>query len=1345
MNVIQGGAISFEALLETGKMEQGLKTTGDLIKSFTSLTINSGDVYEDAFKKASEAVDALTNKLQTLKSQQYALQKIMDSASKWGAPNKALVGEFNKISQEIAEAERQINLYNEKLGDTKAKFDNATNAQTRFRTQVLNVKNELMQLGPRTAQNAADFDRLTKEAERLTSAIYTTNQQIKTLTSVKGATLQGLVSGLSGVSGAFTAAQGAMGLFAEKNEDLQKIMLKVQSLMSITMGLQAVSATLHQTSAFRLTVLTKAQSAYSAAVLTAGKALIKLGVSANTARIAARALYGTLTLGLGVAIPVVIGLISKYVSKQKEAKKATEEFNKAVAETSIKPISTIKQLSLAWAKLGDDIKEKEKFIDNNKDKFNSLGVSVKNVAEAEKLLIDNKKDFVEAQILKAKALAATELASEKYKNAYIKQQELEATPKEVKAVTKSVNGAPVEWEMIPNFRYQNIEKEKNKLEKEANDLFEQAAEYTEREQEILAKIGQSASNITEGSIAALEKAISELKEKYKNAGSDLERNSLAKQIREQEELLAKMDLLRSVKSKKSKESDPFLKELEEKKKAYQEYLKWINSVDESVRNAAKAQFSELLKGGGSYKEYLSSEIAALQQVQSEGKITAAQVENLRKLTTAMQSESSKTVMSEWEKNLQKQLSDSQVIMARLKTIQEMRDALKSDDPLREQKIETLGKQEEDVVKEAEKEAREALMQYTDYLDKKINLEIAYSSKISSIQKLANKAETEEEKKKINDLIALYGKMHDAHIESFAELEQVNIESIYRYGTYEQKKLQITKEYAKIIGAARAAGNEDVAKKLEGERDLEISKETKQYQEFFGDISDISIKTLENTRNVLLAMMKAAYEAGKITAEQYKQLIKEINQQADSAYKGRGIEAAFGNGKGGGFMNMMFGEGDFQSKVEGFKTMFSGAKGDMASIAGDSGEAAGNMGEAAQGAQGAAGGAASTLAIVDAIIKGVYQTLAAISSTLKTIAEYQDSIGNSDAADTLGDWADTINAVNETAMSGWENLKSGNVMGAISDAISMPFKLLATLNKIHDKDIEKNIQKHAEAVNDLERAYAQLERAVEKSLGDDVYKKQKASIDNMKQQRLELLQMADDERSKKKGDESKAKEYEAQVEALGNAIEDMMDDMVSSIISTDAKAIADQLGNAFITAFSKGENAAQAWGNSVNEIVSKIARNMLIQELLQKPIGSVLDKYSKEWVDNEGNFKGFGAVTSSIVNFSSELNSLTASFAKDFEKLPEEVKKLFLGTQDSSKVSLSGAIKGASQEEINVLAGYMNSAMISQRDATELIRQQLLHLANIDSNTSKAGRHLESIDGKISNRPYDPSRAQGTDE
>ncbi len=252
-----------------------------------------------------------------------------------------------------------------------------------------------------------------------------------------------------------------------------------------------------------------------------------MSVALGISNVAAKALMATLTLGLSVAITAVITLVSKYISKTREAKKAQEEFNSKVVETAINPVASILELSATYNRLGDNIKAKEKFIEDNRDKFEDLGVSVKSVAEAEKLLIDNKEKFIEAQMFKAKALAATETATEKYKEALQKELELENTPEKnlpkLYSALGKVDMADLQLSIMKLYKSitrntKSYPNRKKPLKREGAELFAMAHEFTAEEQKILTEIGASANKITEGSIAALEKTISALKTKYKGSG-----------------------------------------------------------------------------------------------------------------------------------------------------------------------------------------------------------------------------------------------------------------------------------------------------------------------------------------------------------------------------------------------------------------------------------------------------------------------------------------------------------------------------------------------------------------------------------------------------------------------------------------------------------------------------------------------------------------------------------------------------------------------------------------------------------------------------------------------------------
>lgn len=90
-----------------------------------------------------------------------------------------------------------------------------------------------------------------------------------------------------------------------------------------------------------------------------------------------------------------------------------------------KNIVTLKKLQKEWkdlSNMGDQLK----WIDENKSKFDELGVSITNVNDAENLLVEGTDDFIASLRARAKAEAGYKLASEKYEQALIKQAEADA-------------------------------------------------------------------------------------------------------------------------------------------------------------------------------------------------------------------------------------------------------------------------------------------------------------------------------------------------------------------------------------------------------------------------------------------------------------------------------------------------------------------------------------------------------------------------------------------------------------------------------------------------------------------------------------------------------------------------------------------------------------------------------------------------------------------------------------------------------------------------------------------------------------------------------------------------------
>lgn len=149
-----------------------------------------------------------------------------------------------------------------------------------------------------------------------------------------------------------------------------------------------------------------------------------------------------------------IGSLFKGEKQLTAAERAQRGLNDAIKENGYgigDTIVTVRKLSDEWAALGGNLKEQQKFIEDNKDEFNKLGVSVSNVNDAENLLVSSTPEFLEAMRLRAEASAASKLAAEEYEKALIKERELESIEKTKTSFipkTYGFQGAVTEWQTI---------------------------------------------------------------------------------------------------------------------------------------------------------------------------------------------------------------------------------------------------------------------------------------------------------------------------------------------------------------------------------------------------------------------------------------------------------------------------------------------------------------------------------------------------------------------------------------------------------------------------------------------------------------------------------------------------------------------------------------------------------------------------------------------------------------------------------------------------------------------------------------------------------------------------------
>lgn len=1308
---IKGGALEFDIIANNGQINSALAETKRRVQGFTDATVEGGARMEAAYREAAAQIEAAFKDIDTMAAihsnaiadleKEYARlgeaagAAFMKGTAKGDEEYRALTAKQQAIKDEIAQRKALLQevantadaLLKEEhtLNENKAKVEQNAKVKGMLRTQVMNLKNSLAEMEQAGKRDTDEFRAMQAELGRLADAMADANTQAKIM-SDDYQNMNTVLEVMGGISGAFSAAQGAVGLFAGENENLQKIMVKVQSLMAITIGLQQVAKTLNKDSYTQLVLVRKAKELLTVAET---KFATALGIS----NVAAKALMATLTLGLSVAITAAIVLISKFISKNREAKKAQEEFNNKVVEAAAEPVTAITELSTAWNRLGNDMAAKNKFIEDNKDRFEDLGFSIRSVKDAEDLLVANKGKFIEACLERAKALAVQELAVEKYKEVLKAQQELEATPKtklqrggyytDGYGVKRKTN-AVIE---VTNPEWGKAEEAVAKAEREYNALISQQVEFTAKEREILDSIGAGANKVAEGSIEALEKTISELRKKYKEATTDKERAELLAKIKEQEALLKKVDLSST---SKTTQKDPFTEQLEARKKKYTEYYNWVNSKDEVVRNAAKTEFAGLLKEGSSYLDYLQKQRDQLIKAIGSGTATKKQAEELQKLNNAIATETKETVLAGFEKELKDQLSGARSILEMVNILEEKRKALAGDgSDLDKGKSDIIKKQQEDVEQKAKDRTKALLSDYASYLGEKITFEANYAENSRLLNEQLAKAKTDDERRIALEALANLEKERKKYAKSSGNEDYDAL--VEEYKTYQQKCADISAQYDEKMALATQQKNEELVAKLQEAKNKALSSAALQeltdsgaWEQLFGNLDDLTT-----------AQIQALID--KIEAQK-AQLGVELNPQDLDVVLSKLREA----------------KDEIQTRNP-FKALSTALK----DYKKDASKA--NLSEVFK----------SVGATAD-LVKGSFD---AVTGALANMGLAGDEV----TQQLLDDIGEMIGSAGQLA----EGIATGNPLGIIQGSIGLISSAFEVFN-FRDRRAERAIKKHAAAVEELERAYKALEHAVNKALGESVYDNQKALINNMREQREHLQAMWEAEEGKKKTDRDKVDQYKEQYEELGRQIEDTIAEITESVTQTSAKDLATQLSDAIAEAYSDGFNSDKvksAIEKVTNHVLGNAVKNALKKQFLEQQLQSAVKQLQRDMgFDEEGGGSFDGLTPEEQKRFKDRVNSIAQGYAEAL-KLYEDLFK-DLDDNGDPTTSLSGAIKGASQESIDLLAGQTNAVRVNQVQEIEILRQQLIHLANIDGKLSVSNRHLEQIEKNTSGSASDPLRAQG---
>lgn len=1322
------------------------------------------------------ATPAIQAEYDALKQQQTAIKENI-------ALRKKIVAEAEKVGDELYQTEQR-------LKKEAAAAEKSANSQVSLRTRLRQLREELVMMEASGQRGTAQYRALQEEAGKLTDAWADATAQATILAHDQRG-MQGLISGLSGVAGAFSVAQGTMSLFAGENEDLQKIMVKVQSLMAITIGLQQIQQTLNKDSAFTLVTLnglkewwnkltgqsaveqvaetaateintaaqvanatataadTAAQTANNTA--TAGGTAAQVANTASTTAQTAATTAGTvatkamsvamkglraalISTGIG-ALVVLLGSLVNWLMKAFEASsKADKEFEeqqeilKAGNEAYIKASMEIENYKNKLESFkGTKAQEKEIVKDLNSKYGEAMGY-YKTLAEWKTVLKQKGEKYCEMLMLEAQAQALLTKTTE----AYIKLQEVKA---------KADNGDfdrgwynPGRW-----FGHSNAYR-RNQAVKEANEEYEN-----------------------------WKKQWGEIQEKASQFKKD---NDLDFHIDPSKD---KFDPKKAALTQK--------KSIEEWKKAVKQYIKDAHSeiADYTIEAMAEGQAKELNQIELDTVRKRNAWRQQLRQLAKVRQDADKQYYMAQKGATEVgwaNSKRGKMTIDDYVKELLQDPKIAEEFNRVLTAITEQgerdkaeirrkyTDALIDEYGTVEQRIEKLNREwtkklstmPTEYLHNAIKQmnAEFAALESADF-KKSINWESVFGDlgkqSLSTLQYNLDKIKAYFASNKdsmgateIKDYQEAITKMEEeiASRNPFVALHK-SIKDIGNAKTEFVAALQAWHDAQDGITTAQREYNEALAveQSLREQIDLgTLTEDSDKYREAEENLKLAKFRVAEATERNMQAEQRALSARNNITVS-YKNFATQLRAVggviSGIGGKAQNLAAIFSDDVANGIGKAL----DTIDAVLDAASTVMDAIGDVGKGVAEGVGA--TVDATAQGATAAAAAGAASISTIEkasvilAVISAALQIATAIANLFNDDDEKQKEIENLQRRIDQLQWeldnADAVRLQNNVgdAVKKLRDIYAETTQEVLrlhltSQQYGNAWTRMFARMRYDSEVYEKSVEKIADA-------YAKVAYTADKALGGKKYDESRKQLENLAEQQILIQKQINEEQSKKKTDHGKIEEWQRQIQEIAEEMATIINEMLENIIGYTAADLASELGDAFFEAAKQGEDAMEAWRKKVNDIVADVLQRMLVQKYLEERIGGIFDRYKKEWFGNDGTFKGIDAVIGSMNGFAGELNQVGEEFNAIYQGLSDSLKNYFTG--DAEREGTSKGITSESQDSafernarLTTIQGHTYTLVQGMNDLNRTGNAVLDKLTGIEKNTSETNDKLDKVDKSI---------------
>ncbi len=460
---------------------------------------------------------------------------------------------------------KQINEINTQLKELDASIGNHQRNVGNYKMILKGLKEELLTL----EEGTEEYNAKLKEAAEISQKMQDVNEFVSASANDLGDHIKNVSGAMAGLTGAFQTVQASMNLFGIESESIEKTIATMQQLMAVTQGLTAIEGAVDPIK--RLGVALKGTAIY--------QKLFTTSVQGSNVALSGfkKALVAT---GIG-AVVVAIGSLIAYwddltamikgnTDAQEENNKLQEEFAKIEEDRSKKindsiatTLANYKLLQTQWKQLTTE-QEKSKWIEDNKKKFDELGLSVNNLTDADKIFVKQSANVIQMLKMRAKAIALSSLLVEEYK-----RKELAQLDKQNQSVYGRVGYTPTEDEI-----------KQWGLDDGKADYFDDSGKLN-----------------TTGSYRAYSRVESRSSAIISDADSTI--NNLTNQLNKINSQMSIWEDKYGVKSTSTTTSTTTNNDVEDRKKLQEDYLKWWEDfqfkVEQSQRDEYEKEKSELEK------------------------------------------------------------------------------------------------------------------------------------------------------------------------------------------------------------------------------------------------------------------------------------------------------------------------------------------------------------------------------------------------------------------------------------------------------------------------------------------------------------------------------------------------------------------------------------------------------------------------------------------------------------------------------------------------------------------------------------------------------------------------------